>query len=49
MLNLATVLESSARKSPGATAITFPGRSITYGETDALAQQVAAGSAGGGH
>ena len=43
MLNLATVLESSARKSPGATAITFPGRSVTYGATDALAQKVAAG------
>ncbi len=43
MLNLATVLESSARSCPSLTAITFPGRTFTYAETDALATRVAAG------
>ncbi|MXX22210.1 MAG: long-chain fatty acid--CoA ligase, partial [Rhodospirillales bacterium] len=43
MLNLATVLESSARDRPGATAITFPGSTFTYAEVDSLANKVAAG------
>ncbi len=43
MLNLATVLESAARMNPGATAITFPGTSFSYSETNVLANKVAAG------
>ncbi len=43
MLNLATVLESSARDRPDATAITFPGSTFTYAEVDGLANQVAIG------
>ncbi len=43
MLNLATILESSARTSPDATVIAFADIAVTYGETDALARKVAAG------
>ena len=43
MLNLATVLESANRMNPEATAITFPGTSFSYGETNALANKIAAG------
>ncbi len=48
MLNLATLLESSARASPHAAALTFADTSMTYGETDALARKVAAGIRGAG-
>jgi len=44
-LNLASVLEHSARLTPSATAVTWNGKHLTYGELDASASRVAAGLA----
>lgn len=48
MLNLATVLESAARRAPEGTALTFQGKTFSYAETDALAARIAAGLARAG-
>lgn len=48
MLNLATVLESAARRVPDGTALTFQGKSFSYAEADALASRTAAGLARAG-
>ncbi len=48
MLNLSTILESTARKDPLRIAITFGGRSFSFEETNAIATRVAAGLATAG-
>src|SRR5438067_12775202 len=48
MLNLAVLLEDSAREVPGRTAIIFEGTTLSYAEVNAAANQIANGLAQAG-